>query len=154
MFYSFSHFLFLIKSTKKFNFESKIKDQKIKLVCESIFRYFWEKNELCITYDTSWNQGHIQGKVKQWNTWERSIFLKEIKILLLVCNIKRVNLWKTVLIIPVYRYSTLVLRLLYAKNFPQQNFTSSPLGEYSLPLNDIWKTLPVATYDENFVKHS
>ena len=34
--------------------------------------------------------------------------LKKIKILLLACSIKIVNLWKTVLIIPVYRYSFLV----------------------------------------------
>ena len=27
-------------------------------------------------------------------------------------------------------------------------------GEQLLPLNDIWKTLPVVTYEENFVEHS
>ena len=39
--------------------------------------YIIGKNELCIIYDTSWNQGHIQGKIKQWNIRERSIFLKK-----------------------------------------------------------------------------
>ena len=38
---------FLIKSTEKFSFEPKLKDQKIKLVCESSFLYFWKKNESC-----------------------------------------------------------------------------------------------------------
>ena len=54
-------FLFLIKPTKKFSFEPKLKDQKIELVCESSF-YIIGKNELWIIYDTSWNEGHIQGK--------------------------------------------------------------------------------------------
>ena len=53
-----------------FSFEPKLKDQKIKLVCESSFLYFWKKNELCIIYDTWWNQGHTRGKIKQKNTWE------------------------------------------------------------------------------------
>ena len=35
-------------------------------------------------------------------------FSKKIKIVLLVFSIKKVNFWKTVLIIPVYRYSFLV----------------------------------------------
>ena len=30
-----------------FTFEPKLKDQKIKLVCERSFLYFWKKNELC-----------------------------------------------------------------------------------------------------------
>ena len=45
------------------------------------------------------------------------------------------------------------LGLLFLTNFPQQNFPSLSLGEYPLPLNDIWKTLPVVTYEENFVEH-
>ena len=47
----FLHFLFLIKSTKKFNFKPKLKDQKIKLVSESSFLYYWKRNELY--HDTS-----------------------------------------------------------------------------------------------------
>ena len=41
----FLHFLFLIKSTKKFIFQPELKNQKIKLelVCESSFLYFWQK---------------------------------------------------------------------------------------------------------------
>ena len=33
----------VIKSTKKLSFEPKVKDQKIKLVCESSLLYFWKK---------------------------------------------------------------------------------------------------------------
>ena len=66
-----------------------------------------EKYEFSITSDTSWNQGYIQGK-KQRNLWERSIFLKKIKILLLIYSIEIANLSKIVLIIQVYRYWFLV----------------------------------------------
>ena len=38
-----SAFFSYLKSTKKFSFEPKLKDQKIKLVRESSFLYFWEK---------------------------------------------------------------------------------------------------------------
>ena len=134
-FNSFLHFLFWIKSTKNFSFEPKLKYQKIKLVCKSSFLFFWKKNELCIIYDISWNQGHIQGKTKQWNIWKRSVFLKEIKILLLVYSTKIVNFWKTVLIIPVQRYSILVLRLLFVTNFPQQNFPN---------INCKWKQMVIS----------
>ena len=41
-----------------------------------------QKNDLCIIYDTLWNQEHIQGKTKQWNIAERFIFLEKIKMLL------------------------------------------------------------------------
>ena len=43
-----------------------------------VFSIFGKKlKNLCIMiYDTLWNQGHIQGKIKQWNILERSIFLK------------------------------------------------------------------------------
>ena len=27
-----------------------------------------------VVYDTSWNQGHIQGKIKQWNIWRKINF--------------------------------------------------------------------------------
>ena len=66
---------FLIKSTEKFSFEPKIKDQKIKLVCESSFLLFWKKMNC---------------------------------VIIVICSIKIGNLWETVLIISVYRYSFLV----------------------------------------------
>ena len=66
---------FLIESTEKFSFEPKLKYQKIKLVCESSFLYFWKK---------------MHG------------------VIIDICSIKIVNLWETVLIISVYRYSFLV----------------------------------------------
>ena len=72
------------------------------------FSIFEKKNDLCIIYDTLWNQGHIQGKTKQWNIAERSIFLEKIKMLLQVCSTSIVNLWKTLLLIPVYIDSFLV----------------------------------------------
>ena len=40
------------------------------------------------------------------------------------------------------------------KKFLQQNFLFSLLGEYPLTFNAIWKTLPVVTYEQNFVEHS
>ena len=92
--------------------------------------YIIGKNGLCIIYDTTWNQGHIQGKMKQWNISERSIFLKTIKILLLACSIKVVNLRKTVLIISVHIF-IFNIRLLFVtkeKISPQQNFYFPPLG--------------------------
>ena len=46
------------------------------------FSIFEKKNDLCIVYDTLWNQEHIQGKTKQWNIAERFIFLEKIKMLL------------------------------------------------------------------------
>ena len=45
----FFQFLFLMKSTKKFSFEPKLKDQKMKLVCESSFLYIWKKIN-CVPY--------------------------------------------------------------------------------------------------------
>ena len=40
------------------------------------------------------------------------------------------------------------------KKFPPAKFFIPPLGDYTLPLNTIWKTLPVVTYEQNFVEHS
>ena len=40
---------FLIKSTEKFSFEPKLKDQKIKFGCASSFLYFWKKMN-CVSY--------------------------------------------------------------------------------------------------------
>ena len=66
-------------------------------------------------------------------------FSQKNQNLLLVCSIKIVNLWKTVLIIPVYRYA---------------KFPILPTGGNTPPLNAISKTLPVLTYEQNFVEHS
>ena len=83
----FLHFLFLIKSTKKFSFEPKLKDQKIKLVCESSFLYFWKKMD-CVSYKIHHEIKDISRvKLGQWSKWEKAIFLKKFKILLLVCSI-------------------------------------------------------------------
>ena len=84
----FSYSLLLIKSAKKFSFEPNVKDKRLNWFVKVTFSISG-KNELRIIYDASWNQGHIQGKIKQWNIWERSFFLKKVKILLLVCSIKQ-----------------------------------------------------------------
>ena len=93
------HFLFLIKSTIKISFEPK---KRLNWFAKVDSLFLGKKSELRIIYDTSCSQGHIEGKIKEWNIWELS---KKIKILLLLCSMKIVNLWKTVLIILVYRYS-------------------------------------------------
>ena len=72
----FLHFLFLIKNLLKSLVLSLKKDQRKKVVSESSFLYFWKKNELCIIYDMllPWNQGQIQGKIKQQNIWRKIDF--------------------------------------------------------------------------------
>ena len=65
------------------------------------------KYEFSITFDTSWNQRHIQAKKKK-NYEKDQFFSKKIKILLLICSIEIANLSKIVLIIHVYRYWFLV----------------------------------------------
>ena len=121
--------MFLIKSAKKFSFEPKVKDQKIKLVCESSFLCFW-RNELCIIYDASWNQGHIQGKIKQWNIWERSTFLKKVKILLLVCSIKQYSFENSLdnSGIQILFFNLSLLFGTKGKKIPQRYFPLSPQG--------------------------
>ena len=54
---------FLIKSTEKFSFEPKLKDQKIKLGCASSFLYFWKKMN-CVSYMIHHNIKDIS-RVKQ-----------------------------------------------------------------------------------------
>ena len=132
-FNSFLQFLFLIKPTKKFSFEPKLKDQKIELVCESSFLYYWKK----------WAVYHIwyimksrtyPGKNKTMKyMWKINFSLKN-QILLLVCSIKIENLWKAVSIISVYILFIFNIRLLFVtkeKTFPQQNFRFPPLGGIS-----------------------
>ena len=47
------------------------------------FSIFGKKNDLCIMYDTSWDLGHIQGKIKQWERsrkkWERNEIDKDMR---------------------------------------------------------------------------
>ena len=153
----FSHFLFFINSTKKFSFEPKLKDQKIKLVFESSLLYIWGKNELYIIYDASWNQGHIQGKIKQWNISERSTFLKNGKILLLVCSIKQYSFESSLdnsSIQTLFFSLSLLFGTKDKKKFPSAISHYPHWGEYPLPLLAIWKTLTVVTYEQKFVEHS
>ena len=54
---------------------------------------------------------------------------------------------------------TFSLRLLFVtkeKTFPSPSkiFHSPHFAEHPLPLNAIWKTLPVVPYEQNFVEHS
>ena len=82
---------------------------------------------------------------------------KKIKILLLLYSINIVNLWKTVLIIPVYRYSFWFKTAICdqrKKNPPSKISHFSHWREYPLPLKAIWKTLPEITFEQNFVEHS
>ena len=52
---------------------------------------------------------------------------KKIKILLLTCSIKIVNLWKTVLVIPVYgHYSLRLLFLTKEKKIPLSKISHFP----------------------------
>ena len=88
------------------------------------------KNELRIIYDASWNQGHIQGKIKQWNIWERSIFLKKVEILLLVCSIKQYSFENGLdnSSIQILFFSLSLLFGTKDKKIPRRYFPLSPQG--------------------------
>ena len=92
------------------------------------------KNELRIIYHASWNQGHIQGKIKQWNIWERSTFLKKVKILWLVCSIKQYS-FENSLNNSSIQILFFKLSLLFGtkdKKIPQRYFPLSPQGRIRL----------------------
>ena len=88
------------------------------------------KNELLIIYYASWNQGHIQGKIKQWNIWERSTFLKKVKILLLVCSIKQYSFESSLenSSIQILFFSLSLLFGTKDKKIPQRYFPLPTLG--------------------------
>ena len=111
-----------MKSKKKFSLSLK-KDHKIKLVYESSFLYFGGKMN-CVSYMIHLEIKDIS-KVKENNEiYEKDCFFPEkIKILLHVCSIKIVNLWKTVLIIPVS-----IPFMTKEKKFPLAKFPISPTG--------------------------
>ena len=73
-----------------------------------VFSIFWEKNKLCIIYDSWWNQGHIQGKIEQWNIYERSIFIKKNQNRITYIYYRNSKSLENSIDIPVYRYSVLV----------------------------------------------
>ena len=58
------------------------------------------------------------GQNKRMKYMKISIFGQKVKILLLLCSIKIVNLWKTVLIVLVHRYSFSVSALHKKWSFP------------------------------------
>ena len=57
--------------------------------------------------------------------------------------------------IQIFIFSLRLLFVTKEKTFPPSKISHSPhLREYPLPFNAIWKTLPVGTYEQNFVEHS
>ena len=86
------------------------------------------------------------------------IYIKKIKILLLVCSIKQYSFENSIdnSSIQILIFNLRLLFVTKEKTIPPAIFPILPCrwGEYPLPLNAIWKTLPVEIHEQNFVEHS
>ena len=98
----------MIKSTKKFSSEPKKRSKDEIGLWKKLSRFLEKMN--FVSYMIWYHEIKDVFRVKQNNETyeERSIFLKKIQIVLLVCSTKIANFGETILIIPVYRYSFLV----------------------------------------------
>ena len=86
------------------------------------------------------------------------IYIKKIKILLLVCSIKQYSFENSIdnSSIQILIFFFFLLFVAKEKTIPPATFPILPCrwGEYPLSLNAIWKTLPVGIHEQNFVEHS
>ena len=57
--------------------------------------------------------------------------------------------------IQIFIFSLRLLFVTKKKTFSPRKISHSPhWGDYLLQLNAIWQTVPVVTYEQNFVEHS